>query len=182
MDTLQLLSLIRRDPLYNYIIPGLTSYIVHEYGEDAGMIRMFVMERTQLADIAPHSHRFDFECTVLRGSVQNTIWTPVNTHPLGEPFVETKLTYLGKPGEYSQETAKEPTYWSPATEHYSTAKPFYRMTSDQVHSIRFSHDAIVLFKEGPTKSRETVMLDPWTRGKIATISKTRDWMFQKAAL
>lgn len=184
METMQLLKLIRHSPLYNYIIPGLTSYIVKEFGEDQGMLRMFEMERTQLADIAPHSHRFDFECTVLHGQVYNTTWTQSEERDsYAEPFIATRLTYGGRPGEYLHEPMKHVTWWAPNTVLYAAGKnPQYSMTNEEVHSIRFSRGAIVLFKEGPTKVRDTTMLDPFTRGIIAEISPVKDWMFRKGFL
>lgn len=51
-------------------IPGLTSWMIGT-SPNGGKIRMFHSYRDHDEFITPHSHRFDFECLVVEGEVEN---------------------------------------------------------------------------------------------------------------
>jgi hypothetical protein len=92
------LKQMAHSPVRNYVIPGLTSWLIGNPGP-AGTVRLFHSEREHQECIVPHSHRFDFEATVLRGTVRNIIWRKsVNN---GDWFMSSTQTYGGDFGEYS---------------------------------------------------------------------------------
>lgn len=66
--------------VHNYVIPGLTSSLIGEQSPH-GSVRVFQCLRDHQEVITPHSHRFDLTCIVLRGSVMNRIWEPVEGGP-----------------------------------------------------------------------------------------------------
>ncbi len=51
---IQLVQKIKHSPIRNYIIPGLTSWLIRDHG-DNGMVRLFEMTRHQIAEIAQPS-------------------------------------------------------------------------------------------------------------------------------
>lgn len=166
---------MRSKSLKNYIIPGLTSSLIG--GEQAGCVRLFECGREHEETITPHSHRFDFRALVLRGTVTNHIWES-KILSNGDPYQCTRLIYLGAPGQYEKEPI-EVSRWTKSSIKYS-AGHWYGMTHDQVHSIQFSRNAIVLFFEGPEVARESVILEPWVDGETIPTLRTEPWMFQPA--
>lgn len=170
-DHLKVLLSMRRSGLQNYIVPGLLSSLVG--GAEHGTVRLFEASREQLADITPHSHRFDFTCLVLQGTVANRIW---RENEKGEPFVVSKLTYGGAPGTYTQQAAMTWTRWEYQQLRYSVGD-WYSMTAEEIHSIAFSADAVVLFFEGPQRSNTTRIIEPVVGGQHLTTFKVEPWMF-----
>lgn len=161
---------MKRSPLRNYIVPGLTSSLLG--GEDKGVVRMFEMSREQLSDITPHSHRFDFECLVLEGTVINRVWAP---NDKGDVYQRSQLKYKGEPGKYDLERADYDRY-------AYTAKVYgkgdwYGMHAEQMHSITFSVGAKVLFFEGPPVVASTYILEPFVDGVIVPTFEVKPWMF-----
>ena len=165
---------MRHSPLHNYIVPGLTSWMLISNG-DLGKVRMFECSREQHEFITPHSHRFDFTACVLRGCVYNTLWVPVDSG--GDEYVVTNNTYLGQPGQYDVESRVVARFLSDTICH--DEGEWYGMKHNEIHSIRFSKDAIVLFIEGRAVTNTTQVLEPWVRQKRIPTMKVEDWMFEK---
>jgi len=155
-------------PLRNYRIPGLTSSLVRN-------VRLFECERSHEEAIVPHSHRFDFQCLVLRGVVRNVLWLP---NAQGDLFSLSTLEYGNKPGEYTQTRGTAQGYFSRSETRYVEGDT-YGMRHTQIHSIFFERDTAVLFFEGPELTNETCILEPVSNGKAVPTFETRPWMFQK---
>lgn len=150
------LDMVKHSPLHNYAgIPGLTSWLIAE--SDYCIVRMFENERDHDEVITPHSHRFDFECMVLDGKVWNTIYEVEPAEIPGKPqpgdlyqITEMECT---APGKYIRgKRARD--FYSKHTTLYQMGDT-YAMTFDQIHAIKFSKGARVLFIEQNKK--------PWTR-------------------
>ncbi len=65
---------LKHSPIQNYILPGLTSWVLKPAGDGHGMIRMFESSRETQEFITPHTHRYGLHCEVLAGWVENTTW------------------------------------------------------------------------------------------------------------
>jgi hypothetical protein len=176
----------RKNPLRNYIVPGLTSWLVKDRENDNDVcIRMFEMEREFVWQVTPHSHRFDFECVVLEGQVLNTIYVDPEVEMAKHRFYgtepdlyrQTDLVYLGKPGQYRL-GAQIQVSMCIRTSLYEQGQT-YRMDADQIHSIRFSKGTQVLFFEGPIKTNKSVYLEPIVNGQTIETMKVEPWMFLK---
>lgn len=165
---------MRHSPLHNYIVPGLTSWMIMDNG-DLGKIRMFECSRQQQEFITPHSHRFDFTACVIRGSVHNTLW--VSSDVSGDEYVVTNNAYLGKPGEYKVESNVVARFMEDTICH--NEGEWYGMRHNEIHSIQFSRDALVLFFEGRAVTTTTQVLEPFVNGRHIPTMKTEPWMFQK---
>lgn len=168
--------------LQNYIVPGLQSRLLAERSAEHGSVRLFVNTRQQHHHIPPHSHRFDFQCLVLRGWVINMIFSKkiaAADANKADLFTATSLQYQGKPGQYAKTTLENELWVMKATTFNEGER--YGMRHDEVHSIKFSHDAVVLFFEGPEVTDQTLVLEPFVDGKTVPTFKVEDWMFQRAA-
>lgn len=176
---LELLKEMCHSKLQNYIIPGVASSLVagdgFNCGVNSGVVRLFECSRDHQESVAPHSHRFDFQALVLRGRVTNRIWRPSELS--GDPYMESELIYKGMPGQYErvEQLVQD---WAYTDRVYSVGD-WYEMTHDQVHSIKFSRDAIVLMFEGPPKRQSSIVLEPYVDGKVIPTSDTQHWMFRK---
>ena len=176
----QALLRMEHSPIKNYAIPGLTSSLIGAPSA-AGTIRMFRCEREHQEAITPHSHRFNFQCWVLRGSVRNRIWTKTyNQNPAGDLFQRTKLIYEGDVGHYQTE-ACDIGNWKYSDQEYSAGQ-CYSMRADEVHSIFFSRGALVLFFEGPTEANSSIILEPCVDGEVVPTFKVEPWMFKRETL
>ncbi len=133
---------LMHSPVRNYIIPGLTSWLIGE-PSTCGKVRVFTCERDHQEQIAPHSHRYDFQCMVLQGQVDNIIW---NESILGDEYCVTEMIYKDEIGNYekSDRTVKR---YQCHSRKYNTTECYY-MQSNQIHSISFSKGTVVLFFEG----------------------------------
>lgn len=166
-------------PVRNYAIPGLTSSLIG-LPSPSGTMRLFQCEREHQEPITPHSHRFDFQCWVLRGSVRNRIWSKTyESNPKGDLFQKTRLIYGGEIGIYSTEPQDVGTWVYDDAEF--VAGQCYSMRAHEVHSIFFSRGALVLFFEGATKVDSSVILEPYVDGEVVPTFKVEPWMFKKAA-
>lgn len=170
-----LLSL-KRDPLYNYIVPGLTSWLLVPKMPDGGCLRLFEMTRTQHEFIAPHSHRYAFNCHVLAGSVRNYLFK--SDDEANDAWTTHVLDYTGTPGSYNSKEYETRRYFHLVRTY--TAWQDYSMTESEIHSIHFSKGALVLFREFPATRNHSVMLTPYTTdtGTIP-ILRTEPWMFMR---
>lgn len=176
-NTQLVVDLLRRmsnRTLDNYILPGISSSMVG--GDGFGTVRLLESERNHEETIVPHSHRFDFQCLVLSGHVENTIWRPGLS---GDEFMASSMIYGGAPGKY--ETVElSPGRFTPKRTMFAPGE-WYGMSHDEIHSIKFSRGAMVLFLEGPPKTQETVMLQPFVNGLTIPTMKTEPWMFRPRA-
>lgn len=164
-------------PISNYIIPGVTSYLIGN-PSPKGTIRLFVCDREHQEAVIPHSHRFDFQSYVLQGIVTNRVWTRTDEKdPDADYYAETELNYQGKPGEYKQRhfaTSK----WRCSDTPYREGQS-YGMKADQVHSIFFSRNSKLLIFEGETKKHTSIILEPHVDGVRIPTFKVEDWMFKR---
>lgn len=177
--SVEMLLEMRHSPIKNYIVPGLTSYLIGGTPE-SGRVRLFDCERDHQESIVPHSHRFDFQCWVLRGHVVNRVWTE-NRNPYddkGDRFFMSTLTYSGEQGKYEQKRNESSSRWMFKDDQYYEGE-CYRMSHHEIHSIRFSRDALVLFFEGPNVTDESNIIEPCVDYKVVPVFKTEDWMFLK---
>lgn len=168
---------MRNNTLHNYIVPGLTSHLIG--GAAHGLVRLFHAERETLEFITPHSHRFDFTCLVLNGNVANTIFSVGTVHD--ELWVQSEINQVcGKDGlnDYVHKRETEPTFWRSETKQWHMGDT-YSMKHTEIHSIKFSRNAKVLFFEGPQITTTSHMIEPWSNGKVIPTFRTEPWMFEK---
>ena len=165
---------MRHKPIRNYILPGLSSYLIGD-GNENGTVRMFDSARETHEYICPHSHRYDFACLVLEGSVLNTIYHPADDADT-DWYVQSELTYRNI-GEYTTKRIALARFKFDTTKY--TAGEIYAMSRREIHSIKFSKNAKVLFFEGPSISVKTLALEPHVHGRHISLMKTEDWMFLK---
>lgn len=169
------LDSMKHSPVRNYGIPGLTSWLIGAAGP-SGVVRLMDCEREHQEPIIPHSHRFDFHCKVLAGTVTNLIWTPCHFGG-GDEYHSSELVYCGQMGKYKTEPSGV-TRWNVSRARYETGDE-YSMKSDEVHSIFFSRGAVVLFFEGPTVSDRSIILEPFVNGEVVPTFKVEPWMFKR---
>lgn len=158
-------------PVQNYIVPGLTSWLLGEPSE-RGKVRVFTCAREHHEHIVPHSHRYDFECMVVRGYVKNYIWC---LDDMGDDFAVTTIRYKDEIGSFDRCHTEIAKYSARSNSYHQNE--VYRMNHKQIHSIEFSRDAIVLFLEGPELTKESVMLEPYVGGKKIPTGTIEDWMY-----
>lgn len=154
--------------LTNYVVPGLESTVLEK-----GKVRFFRNTRHQLQTLVPHSHRYHFACCVIEGSVENTVWSPSDR---GDSFSVSRLDYRGAPGAYGKAFVTVDRFVRFSRTY--TQGEWYTMKRHDYHSIVFSHDAVVLFLEGPSHD-ESYVLEPVVDGKLVPTLKTEPWMFMK---
>src|SRR5690606_27626741 len=136
----------------------------------------FVNTRPSMAVVVPHSHRFDFQCLVLKGCVSNSLFYE---DAAGDLFTQSALTYLGLPGEYETCSLGQKTYFASTTRF--NEGDWYGMKSGEIHSITFSPDAIVLCIEGAQLTDTSIYLEPFIDGETIPLMKTENWMFQRVS-
>jgi hypothetical protein len=169
-DLAALLNRVKCAGIHNYATVGLSSHLIPE-----GAVRLFEAERETTEFITPHSHRFDFVCVVLAGSVTNTTFERLPLHE-AEDWVPRKLK--GHLGNYKLTEPSHPAQYIRATKTYSRGA-FYGMLHNEIHTIHFSKGAKVLFFEGPDVTTETTILEPVSRGKVVETFKVQPWMFSR---
>ncbi len=178
MIDLTFIDKMKHSPVRNYAIPGLTSWLIGAPSKH-GCVRLFECSREHHEPITPHSHRFDFECLVLAGSVRNIIWTEVATPRCGDLFMESRLVYRGGIGHYETERGTSQLYLG--SPYLYKAGDRYSMKADEIHSIYFSRGAKVLFFEGPTIADSSLILEPYVDGEVVPTFKVEPWMFKREA-
>lgn len=167
---------MKHSPIRNYGgIPGVTSWLIGAKSEH-GLVRLMECSREHHEPIIPHSHRFDFHCQVLAGSVRNITWTRVRD---GDKYRSTTMQYSGRPGCYI-ETGTEVESWATTTRVYEEGAR-YTMTSEQVHSIFFARGTSVLFFEGPQVSETNIILEPFVDGEAVPTFRVEPWAFKRGA-
>jgi hypothetical protein len=176
---IEFLKSMAHTPIRNYIVPGLTSWLIGARGPN-GLVRLFHSERQQVESITPHSHRFDFHCLVLSGSVKNRIWTETTNknpdYPIGDRFAVSALAF-NEIGDYKSERCRC-SWWDFEDVNYRNGDT-YSMKAEEIHSIIFGRDTWVLFFEGPEKSKNSLILEPFVDGERIPTFKTEEWMFKK---
>lgn len=155
----------------NYVLAGLDSYLLTN-----GNVRLFTCSRDTQDQITPHSHRFDFVCIVLKGWVVNRVWREVPA-TIGDFFELSTLTYKDEIG--SHDLRPDGRSWYVYEDTQYKKGDMYAMTADQIHSIQFSRDAMVLFFEGPSVTNESVIIEPVVNGEKIPTYENRDYMFVK---
>lgn len=171
---IEILEGMKHSRIDNYAgIPGLTSWMF--YKADKGCVRMFEMFRDQEHFITPHSHRFDFSCVVLKGEVENTLYVP-HTIFNEDEYVVTEMLYNGEAGSYNRGQVDVQKLMKKRTEYFEGST--YSMKANDVHSIKFSKGAKVLFFEGESTETSNVILEPFIYGEHVKTFKVEDWMFR----
>lgn len=132
MIALEHLRQMAHSPLHNYVIPGLTSWLIGQPGPN-GAVRMLECSRQHTEVVTPHSHRFDFRCVVLKGKVRQHLWAPNDD---GDLYAEIEQKYMGTPGTYTtQEIGRR--RWKRLYRDY-LAGDEYGMSAEEVHHIDFN--------------------------------------------
>lgn len=166
---------LKHSPIRNYIVPGLTSWMISGANDGQGCVRMFESSRHFVDGITPHSHRYDFSCQVLRGAVRNRIWHKDNN---GELMTIGEMSYLGEHGKYETRDLGQHGYTWSETEYEEGE--WYHMRACDIHSIRFSRGAQVLFFEGPSLETTSIFLEPFDEyAETIRTMRTEPWMFRK---
>jgi hypothetical protein len=169
------LILIGKNPIKNYIIPGLESRVIEEF-ED-GLIRIFIATRSQNQFITPHSHRYNLTCKVMRGGVINKIWVKTDD-PSCDTFTMCKAKYGGEPGNYGDVQELSVDRWTSKEDYYGRGKTYY-MHKNQVHSIEFIKDTVLLLNEAERdNSVPSVYLEPNIDGQTINTFNVQPWMFE----
>jgi hypothetical protein len=177
-DLLKALKPMIHSRVHHYATPGLTSVLVG--GSGHGKVRMFLSDRDTREWITPHSHRFDFTCLVLRGTVENIVFTRAEESSTEGNWYASALIHprAGGMGGYYVERGGPLALWRENSTVYREGDT-YSMTSKQIHSIRFSRDSIVLFFEGPEVTEDSVALEPFSNGELVRTFDTAEWMFKR---
>lgn len=158
----------------NYVTPGLTSSLVG--GPGHGCVRLFESDRDTREWVTPHSHRFDFTCIVLAGQVENIEFTLSSR---GDAYARGVLRPVdGGLGQYEAVHGEVGETYAETTRIYAPGDT-YSMLHSEIHSIRFSRGARVLFFEGPNVSDTSVFLEPYSNGATVRTFAVQPWMFQK---
>lgn len=160
---------MRESTVLNYGLPGVNSSLIRN-----GIVRVLESTREQQEAITPHSHKFDFTCLVLAGTVKNRVWSK---DAKGDDFMVSELSYLGEMGKYEKQPL-QPDKYSFKDSEYRVGE-WYSMAADEIHSIYFSKGCIVLFFEGAVKTNKTIILDPYVNDKHLEVFEVKPWMFEK---
>jgi hypothetical protein len=172
-DVIKHLVSMRHSPLRNYIVPGLTSWMIMDNGSN-GKVRMFDCTREQHEFITPHSHRFDFTACVVEGSVENALWISSSS---GDDYQMTRTIYLDEPGKYESQLRQKNKYTTDVIGYKEG--DWYGMKFNEIHSIKFAKGSKVLFFEGPTKVNFSYVLEPVVDGEHLKTMRTEPWMFKR---
>ena len=173
---LGMLRKMQRGMVRNYVVPGLTSWLIGAK-HDGGCVRMFHSQREHQEPITPHSHRFDFQCLVLSGRVRNRKWTRVYD-PRADLYGASILR-CNAMGDYEKVYDHKDRY-AFADEIFSAGE-WYSMRAEEIHSIYFGSQTEVLFFEGPKKTDMSVILEPYVDGCVVPTFEVRPWMFRRDA-
>ena len=168
---LQITNEMKTDTVRNYVIAGLDSHLLED-----GKVRLFTNSREHQDQITPHTHRFDFACLVLKGTVTNKIWHKT-TPDKGDLFGVSRLSYKGAIGDHDV-TPENSSYYTHKVEHHHTGE-VYSMKGEEIHSIEFSRGAVVLFFEGPEVLETSTILEPIVDGVIIPTYEKKPYMFLK---
>lgn len=167
------LESMKHSPRHNYVIPGLTSWLISDPSPH-GCVRMFECSRDHEEPILPHTHRFNFSCIVLNGKVRNRIWSP---NALGDEYQVSEVTYEGIMGQHQKFPQHIGKFLFMEREYREDDE--YEMSSGEYHSIYFRKGTKVLFFEGPSDPDEkSLILEPVVDGEVIPLFRTDPWMFR----
>lgn len=174
-----LMRYMKHSSVHQYATAGLTSSLIGGK-EGTGNVRLFEAERNTREWITPHSHRFDFSCFVVAGTVENIIFTPSGDAGADSYVVGTVRPVDGGMGKYEviRHEEEEPRGWTEVRKTYKSGE-FYAMAHDEIHSIVFNKGAKVIFFEGPNVIDTSVFLEPFSNGKRIETFQAKSWMFDK---
>lgn len=167
------LGAMKHTSVRNYGTPGMTSWLIG--GGDHGKVRMFTASRDTREWVTPHSHRYNFTCLVLRGEVTNILFEESNVGLSSNPYTRGALT--GILGQYAFLPGTTAHHYTERSQVYGVGDT-YGMSYNEIHSIRFSWDARVLFFEGPEMTNISYVLEPWAYGGRIPTFQTPSWMFE----
>lgn len=158
--------------LENYVIPGLRSVAYLKTDDNGAMLRSFEMTAHQEYYITPHNHRYNFECFVLDGEVENTIFNPIEaTRATADhvivPYDEAKHDIDLEKTEFVRAI-------SSSRKH--PEGDWYSMRHDQFHTITFAKGTRVLFLQGASVVKVSHCMLPYNAGRICNTFIWRDWM------
>jgi hypothetical protein len=182
-DLAEIVKTMTSSTIKHYATPGLTSLLV---GADPahGRVRLFCSDRDTREWITPHSHRFDFACLVLEGEVENILFLPVvnpSLYAKTNTYARGRLRApAGGLGDYTVTRGTEPEHFAEMVTKYRVGD-VYSMTADEIHSIRFSRGAQVLFFEGPPRFVDSDFLEPYSNGAVVPTFVSAPWMFTRDA-
>jgi len=155
----------------NYIVAGLNSSMI-----DNGKVRLFSASRNQRQEITPHSHTYDLLSIVLRGKVENFMWIEADDDTSGESFLLSEIVKTKEFGEYDKKEVDVSNYYSLKSSYI--AGDIYHINEGEIHSIKFSKDAIVLLFESEEKLNCSEVLEPFVDGELIPTLIKEDWMFK----
>ena len=159
----------------NYIVPGLRSTLL-AHPAAGGIVRLFEMTREQEYDVTAHDHRYNFQCCVLAGSVENRRY---RTQSTAQGYAtHAALPYDAK--EHALDDSRPRWLYASHVDEVHGEGDWYGMSADEFHSIRFSKGAKVLLIEGPQEKDESWCLLPYANGRICNTFIWRDWMMARA--
>lgn len=174
-DLVSFIAKMKHSPAHNYVIPGLTSWLIGSPHPEHGSVRMFTMSRHHEEPIIPHSHRFDFRCLVMKGGVRNHIWRHDSVD--GDLYAVSDVTYEGTLGVHQRAEVSQGRFSK--TESSYTAGQEYAMRAEQFHSIYFDKGSMVLFFEGANRLDKSQILEPVVMDERIPLFKTEYWMFRR---
>lgn len=177
----ELLLKLKHSPIKNYVVPGLTSWLITQPGPN-GCMRLFTASRSQTHFVTPHNHRYDFTAFVIQGYVVNTIYRLIKEEDENDEMSDAErfaVCDLHKDftGVFAVEQ-KESAMFVPEESEYHQGSS-YSMRYEQFHTIEFSKDAIVLVIESEQKSGISEILQPVVDGVMIPTFKVEPWMYQK---
>lgn len=175
-DMIRFVESMKHSPAHNYVIPGLTSWLIGQPHPVHGCVRLFAMSRHHEEPIIPHSHRFDFRCLVLRGTVHNHLWRRTAEH-LGDLYEVSNVTYEGELGKHRRTVVERAPFEKVAATY--SAGDEYAMRAEEFHSIYFEKGSSVLFFEGANRLDLSQVLEPVVDDQTIPLFKTEDWMFRR---
>lgn len=185
MKSVHLSQLINRidamayNRLANYIVPGVDSWLLGEAPTGGAKVRVFTATRQAEDWVTPHSHRFGFTALVLNGHVTNMLFERNDRD--GELWCTSSIDQVCGPDgirQYKHVRDTAPTSYVRRDTVYGPGE-VYSMRSNEIHSIRFARDTMVLMLEGPQETERSIMLEPWVNGQCVPTFRTEDWMFQR---
>lgn len=171
MSEFEYYDLRKHSPVKNYVIPGLTNYLVGTNHKQ----RLFYCSRNHQEVITPHNHRYSLQCKVLKGSVVNRSWFESGDE--GDEYAIFESEYNNEIGNYStQEKGKS--YFKFRDLLHQEGDSYF-IHENSIHSIWFSKDTAVLVEEGKTIRNTNVYIEPVVDGVIIPTIEIKSWMFTK---
>lgn len=187
-EVVDVIDTMKNNQINNYIVPGLDSFLLNK--ADC-KVRLFQMTRPQEFYVAPHNHRFDFACCVIRGSVKHHVYRNIGDrfnkpqeitghhvalYQVHEYVVDVDPRYGPRGDEPKKVVAKQYQVFERQSTVYRTGD-WYTLKRDVFHSIDFSMGAMVLFLEGPDQQASSEFLEPVVNGKTIPLFTVPGWMY-----